>query len=97
MPIPPSPPRLQNLGITGPSPPRRVRSLDDIPRSPSMDEDDPVDRSLTRTPNVFKPPFPMKDEDEDEDELDFTIASVHPAPDVPLRDHFDDFASVPGR
>ena len=86
MPAPPSPPRLQNLGITGPSPIRRTRSLDDIPRSPSMDEDDPVDRSMTRTPNVFRPPFPMKDEDEDEEELAFAFASV-PAPDVPLRDH----------
>ena len=94
MPAPPSPPRLaplspprlQNLGITGPSPIRRTRSLDDIPRSQSMDEDDPVDRSMTRTPNVFRPPFPMKDEDEDEEELAFAFASV-PAPDVPLRDH----------
>ena len=84
--IPPSPPRLQNLGITGPSPPRRIRSLDDIPRSQSMDELDPVDRSLTRSPNIFKAPFPMKDEDEDEDEeeLDFSFASV-PAPDEPLK------------
>ena len=84
--IPPSPPRLQNLGITGPSPIRRIRSLDDIPRSPSMDEDDPVDRSMTRSPNIFKAPFPMKDEDEDEDEeeLDFSFASV-PAPDEPLK------------
>ena len=84
MPTPQSPPRLQNLGITGPSPPRRIRSLDDIPRSSSMDEDGPVDRSMTRSPNVFEPPFPMKDEGEEE--LDFSFASV-PAPDVPLRDH----------
>ena len=84
MPVPPSPPRLQNLGITGPSPPRRIRSLDDMPRSPSTDEDDPLDRKQTRTPNIFKAPF--KDEDEDEEELAFSFASV-PAPDVPLRDH----------
>ena len=77
MSIPQSPPRLQNLGITGPSPPRRTRSLDDIPRSSSMDEDDPVDRSMTRSPNVFEPPFPMKDEDEEE--LDLVLpAFPHP-------------------
>ena len=110
MPIPPSPPSLQNLGITGPSPPRRVRSLDDILRSPSMDEYDPLDRSGTRTPHTFEPPFPMKDEDEDEDELGgFTIEEYerqrplhNPVPQRPKGtlavedlENIDDFASVP--
>ena len=106
MPIPPLPPSLQNLGITGPSPPRRVRSLDDILRSPSMDEYDPLDRSLTRTPHIFEPPFPMKDEDElggiTIEEYERQRPLHHPVAQRPKGtlavedlENFDDFASVP--
>ena len=51
---------------------------------------------MTRSPNVFEPPFPMKDEDEEELTLDFNV----PAPDVPLRtivavEHADADADTP--
>ena len=55
----------------------RSKSLDQLPRGATIDEDDAT------SPHIFPPPFPAKEEDEDE--LDFDFVSV-PAPDVPLRE-----------
>ena len=81
----------------------RSKSLDQLPRGATMDEDD------APSPHIFPPPFPAKEEDEDEDELGgFTIEEYErqkplhiPVPQRPKGtlsvedlENFDDFASV---